>query len=178
MNNFDKLYSETYSYIVKYILFRLPNIEDVNDIVQEIYLSLLVDLSKGKVILNARSYVRGIANRKISDYYRKVYKDKERNVPLTFEKDGQEYDYTNLIPGDEELEDEIIEHISIKKILQDINKEDRIGVRIFYLYFYQGLTFREIAKELKMKESTVKYRYKKILDKIRSEYKKEDGVHA
>ena len=41
LNTFDKIYYETYQDVLKYIVVNCSNIEDVKDIVQNVYLEVL-----------------------------------------------------------------------------------------------------------------------------------------
>ena len=40
LKQFDKIYEKTYKYVLKYIVCKCSNMEDVNDIIQETYLEL------------------------------------------------------------------------------------------------------------------------------------------
>ena len=41
LDKFNEFYKETYSNILRYIIIKCHNINDVNDIIQEVYLELL-----------------------------------------------------------------------------------------------------------------------------------------
>ena len=46
LNKFDKLYNESYKNILKYVICNCSNVEDVEDIVQNVYVDLLKKINK------------------------------------------------------------------------------------------------------------------------------------
>ena len=75
LNKFDKLYNESYKNVLKYVICNCSNIEDVKDIVQNVYVDLLKKINKIN-IENDNAYVMGIAKNKVNEYYRFNYKFK------------------------------------------------------------------------------------------------------
>ena len=65
--SFNDIYDETYDIVLKYIVCNSNNINDVNDIIQEVYFDLYKKIEKEKVInvSDIRAYVIGIAKNKI-----------------------------------------------------------------------------------------------------------------
>ena len=65
---FNEIYDETNDYLLKYVIIKCHNINDVNDIIQETYLELWNILNKKELSdLNVKSYLIGIANNKIKN---------------------------------------------------------------------------------------------------------------
>ena len=52
---FDKLYYDTYPEVLKYIVINCSNIEDVKDIIQNVYLEVLKKLNN-----NMKKYLIGV----------------------------------------------------------------------------------------------------------------------
>ena len=59
LNKFDKLYNESYKNILKYVICNYSNVEDVEDIVQNVYVDLLKKINKINID-NGNAYVMGI----------------------------------------------------------------------------------------------------------------------
>ena len=91
---FNKLYKETFDDISKYVICSTPNINDVNDILQIIYMDIFKIINKDNYDLLNKSYIRAIAKNKINDYYR--YNYKQKIVSLFTNKDDIE-DYKDNI---------------------------------------------------------------------------------
>lgn len=65
LKKFEKIYDETYNNILRYIICKCNNLDDVDDIIQETYLELYKVLKDKKKILNYESYIITIAKNKI-----------------------------------------------------------------------------------------------------------------
>ena len=100
---FEQIYKDTYNYVLKYIISNCANMQDVNDIIQDTYVGFYTSCKKGKKINNYYSYLIGIADKKIKDYYRARYKRRFLFFP-TIIKDNEEKELINLIPSDYNLE--------------------------------------------------------------------------
>ena len=76
LKTFDEIYDKTYADILKYVICNCSNIEDVKDIVQNIYLELLKVLNNKITYNNVNAYIMGIAKNKVKEYYQFNYKAK------------------------------------------------------------------------------------------------------
>ena len=161
---FNKLYKETFDDISKYVICSTPNINDVNDILQIIYMEVFKIINKDNYDLLNKSYIRAIAKNKINDYYR--YNYKQKIVSLFTNKDDIE-DYKDNI----DIEKSILEQYDQEKVWKYLKKNQTI-TKIFYLYYSFGLTIPEIAHELKLSESNVKNYLYRTLKKLKK-YMKE-----
>ena len=63
---FNTIYHDTYKMVLKYVVCNSYNINDVNDIIQEVYFELYKILDK-KDIDNINDYLIGIARNKIKN---------------------------------------------------------------------------------------------------------------
>lgn len=162
---FKKIYDETYNNILRYIIIKTSNINEVNDIIQETYLELW-NILKRRVLReeNLNSFMIGIANNKIKKHYTFLKKLK------FLIKDS----------SDKDIEDIKEEKISLEEL--NIKKEEWDSVwrylktrknqdipKIYYLYYVEGINIKEIALVLKVRESYVKnllYRTLKELKRV------------
>ena len=78
LENFEKIYNNTYNQVLQYIICKCSNIDDINDLIQETYIALYKTLcgKKHLILDNYTSYVIGIAKKQISKYYGFLYKYK------------------------------------------------------------------------------------------------------
>lgn len=153
---FDKLYKETYQDIVKYVVCKCQNIADVKDITQNIYLAVLI---KEDLTLFNKAYLLGVARNKINEYYRFNYKAKI--ISLFSPKNN--LTLLDTIPDNFDLQDYLIKDQDLKAIWHFLKKKKAIISKIFYLYYYSGLSLKEIAEELNISESNVKnYLYRSL----------------
>ena len=154
LKTFDKLYEETYQSVLKYVVCNCSNIEDVKDIVQNTYLEVIKNIEK----ISNKNYVIGIARHKIKDYYRFNYKSKR--VSLFSNKNDELVD---SIKADIDLEKSYLIKYDTEIVWNYLKKKKSIISKIFYLYYYLGLTITDISKELDITESSVKnYLYRTL----------------
>lgn len=158
LNKFDKLYNETYQEISKYVVCSCNNIDDVKDIVQNIYLEAYKHITKEKNI--NREYLFGIAKNKIKDYYRFNYKAKFISL---FSNTKKDIELVDTIKSDIDIERSYFLKYDTEKIWNYLKRKPVIISKIFYLYYYLELTIKEISKELNITESNTKnYLYRTL----------------
>ena len=167
LNKFNDIYNKTYNLVVKYVVCKCNNIDDVNDIIQDIYIALYKQLLKNNDIEDINNYVIGIAKNKINKYYGLLYKIKTISL----------FSKINNI----ELKDNIIDNIDIEKVIidkdnleekwQDLKNKNIIIFNIFYLYYVESLTIKEISNHLNINESTVKNYLYRTLKELKNTYK-------
>lgn len=148
LNKFEKLYNDSYSTISKYVVCNCSNIEDVQDIIQNIYLEVYKKIDK----IDNTSYILGIAKHKIKDYYRFSYKRK--NISLFETKDDM--NLIDNIPNDINIEKSYLNKYDVEQVWNYLKRKNITIARIFYLYYYLDFSIKEIAKELNITESNVK----------------------
>ena len=158
---FDELYYKTYSDVLKYVICHCSNMEDVKDIVQNIYLDVLKRLKRNDFPIYP-AYIMGIAKNKVRDYYRLNYKVKIISLFLKI-KDQGEVSLIDTIPSEINIESQIIRKENIQLISKYLKKKKVIIFQIFYLYYDQDYSIKEIANELQISESNVKnYLYRTL----------------
>ena len=162
---FNKYYNDTYENVLKYVVCKCLNMNDIEDIMQEIYLGVYKIVLKGKEINKA--YIMGIANKKVNDYYRFKYKDK---LIALFNKD----DDIDNVKSDIDIEKSMIIKYDTELVWEFLRKKKVIIFKIFYLYYKGGLKIKDIAKELDITEMKVKNYLYRTLHEL-NEYLENEG---
>lgn len=90
LKNFEKIYNETYSNTLRYIICKCTNLNDVDDIIQETYLELYKVLKDRKDILNYQAYIITIAKNKIIKYF----KSNEKVKTISIFQENNDEDFT------------------------------------------------------------------------------------
>ena len=68
LKEFETIYKNTYSKILKYVICKCSNLDDVNDIIQETYIEFYKKLKENKKIQDKQAFIIGIAKNKIMKY--------------------------------------------------------------------------------------------------------------
>lgn len=113
LKKFNEIYDKTYNDIQKFIVCKCSNIEDVNDIIQEVYTELYKKISSIESIQNVDSYLIGIAKNKIRKHYGLLYKF--RTVSLN-SKDDSNLEIIDKIPDITDIENITMKGIDIEII--------------------------------------------------------------
>ena len=161
--DFEKIYKDTYNKVLRFIVIKCRNIDDINDIIQDTYLELLKLLKRKKMleVASIESYILGISNNVLKRYYHKKKKD---NIVYCYQDDSN---LTKDIEDTFDLEANIINKHNIAEVWEYLKQKDLITTKVFYLYFAIGLKISEISKELGIGESNIKNRIYRTLKEIK-----------
>ena len=167
LENFEEIYNNSYKNILKYIIQKCSNIEDINDLVQDTYLNLFEYLHKKKFIEleDYQAYLITISKKQLSKHYGLLDKIKRNFINNTEGEENEEK--IQEIDSKIELEREIILKLDSEKVWNLIKNKDINTVKIFYLYFHEELKIIEISELLNLKESNVKNKLYRTLREFR-----------
>lgn len=171
LSDFDNIYNETYQTILRYIIGKCQNLDDVNEILQDSYVELYHTLQRKKSLKldDVNAYLKGITKNIIKKFYRKKYK--ERSEVLYFAND---LDYIGTKKeGEQDLEADFITRENVQQIWNYLNNKNVIIAKIFYLYFNLGLKISDIAIELELTESATKNYIYRTLKELKEVFGKE-----
>ena len=168
--DFEKIYKDTYDYLLKFIVIKCYNFNDVNDIIQDTYIEFYRIMKKNnKKIDNINTFLCGIAVNIIKRYYY------NKNKLILLKKIEDENDVIDLIPDNLNIEEDLINKDNVQKIWNYIETKDIITIKIFYLYYRFDEKILNIAKELELNESTVKNKIYRTIKEIKDKFGKEEG---
>lgn len=152
LEKFDKLYDETFKDISRYVVCNCSNIDDVKDILQNIYMEVYKKIN----IIENEKYIIGIAKNKIYKYYRFNYKQRI----IDFFRNDDVYEN---IPSNYNLEKSCFLKFDTDMVWNYLKKKPAIISKIIYLYYYDGMNLKEISECLNIPLSNVKnYLYRTL----------------
>lgn len=170
---FNKIYDETYDAVLKHVVCNCKNIHDVNDVVQETYLELYKILGRREIDqTNLTGFVKGIANNKLKKHFTLL----KRIMALSLDKGkDEEDDVTTLsdsIASDFNLEEMVESRTLCDEAWAYIKEKDTTIAKVFFLYYYHGLSLIEISKSLNKTQSYVKNVLYRTLKELNTHLKK------
>ena len=133
--------------------------EDKEEIISEVFFILWKNKHKLDINKSLSSYIAGITRNLVKEYLRKI----KINVDIS--------DYENSLYGYDKidfLDTNIQEIMHIEKKLENMKEIDKT---IFLDFYYSSKSIKDIAKEQKISEFSVKQRLYRIRNKIRKEVK-------
>lgn len=158
----EKIINEYSSYtatIIDNMARNSLNDEDKEEIVSEVFFILWKNKNKLNVNKYLSSYIAGITRNVVKEYLRKV----KTNFNISdYENSLYNYDKIDLL-------DDNVEEIS--KIEEKLKNMKKIDKTIFLDFYYSFKSIKDIAKEQKISEFSVKQRLYRIRNKIRKEGK-------
>ena len=153
-NAFELLVNPYVQALCNYILFRVKNNADADDIAQETMLSIWQSISTYEYQSSFRTWAFSIAKRRVADFYRKSIRNE--TLPLT--------DFENVFTAKDNL-NETIERMDIEQALANLNSKDN---ELVHLVFQAQLSYQEISAVLDIPVGTVKSRMSSIKTKLKT----------
>ncbi len=157
LENIIKDYSNYINTIINNMAKINLNDEDKEEIVSEVFFILWKNKDKLDYNKKLSSYIAGITRNIVKEYLRK----KQICFDIS-DYDNSLYSYDNI----EFLNDNIEEINKIEKKLKTIKEIDR---KIFIDFYYSSKSIKDIAKEQKISEFSIKQRLYRIRNKIKKE---------
>lgn len=163
----DMLIDDYYSYI--YIVVKNGisiNIsqEDMEEIISDTFVAFWKNSKYLRKDLLVKPYLKGIAKNLIKNKYR------NNNINVSIEN------YENTLVGDFDIDDILESNEKNELIIDTLKTLNKNEYSIFMMYYYEGKSLKEIAKELNLSVSNVKT----ILHRIRKKIKRnlEEGGYS
>ena len=141
---FDELLTRNESKLYDYILFVVGNSEIANDIFQDTFVKIIVNLQEGRYTNSGKfSYwMIRIAHNIIMDQYR--MQKNENTVEPTHDNDLRNLSVQSVVQSNHE--DEIVKTQvlkDVKRLMENLPTPQR---EVVYMRYYQNLSFKEIAE--------------------------------
>ena len=150
---FEHLVEPYVKALFNYVMFRVNNVSDANDIIQETMFSIWQSIGSYEHGASFKTWAFSIARRRLADFYRK--NKKHNSLPLT--------DFENIFP-EKDPHNESIDRMDIDKALSHLNNNEN---ELVYLIFQAGLSYQEISVVMGIPVGTVKSRMASIKSKLR-----------
>lgn len=143
VSNFENLLLKNKLAVERFVKFKISNISDAEDILQEIYLIAFKNFPQLNNRNSFKYWILGIARNKCNDYFRK--KAKYFEIPI------EELNELQLIS----TRFGYIENNIVNDVIETLADKDK---QILYLFYWKELSQLEIATKLNIPIGTVKSR--------------------
>ena len=134
-------------YLLQTAMYKVDNIEDAEDLVQETLVEALVAIHQNKEIDNPKSWLVTVLHHKYYDMLRRKYR-----------KGTVSMDVIGEIPVCEELSEQMERSEEAENIRCSLAHLTRIYRQVMVRYYVHGESVKQIAKTLDIPENTVKSR--------------------
>ncbi len=160
INHFERIYRKYFGQISKFVIFKVPQISDAEDVVSNVFTNFYIQLKKKNIeIDNIEAYLIQIAKNELS----KFYKSKSKSILI----DDDWKDKIDVVAADFDLEEAVFNKFDVERIEKALNKLTPLDQRIITAKIKFDMSFKEISDQLKVKENSVKTRYYRALETLR-----------
>lgn len=142
VSEFEKLLSDNFRSLERFVNYKINNKEDAQDIVQETCMTASLKFCCLKDSGLCKAWIIRIANNKCNDYYRRKAKITTVSLELLTEDDLKTKSNDNA-------------RFAVDDTMEKLSETDR---QILCLYYFNDLSQKEIANVLKIPVGTVKSR--------------------
>lgn len=156
--SYEELYEYTIHYIYKNVHFLIDEKDDVDDLVQDIYIELYKSLSSFDGSKKFKSWLTGIVIRQVQAYRRKRWMRLRIVKKAELQKNVDENDFSNII----------IEKLSNQHVIDSVNQLPYKLKQVIILRYLNDYSQEEVASILEIPLGTVKSRINAALKKLRS----------
>lgn len=164
-DDFTAIYHATFPQISKFVHFKVADLEDAQEIVQNVYLDFYKYICKNdKLLDNVSAYLMSMAKNELTRYY----KTRSETPVVLNEEDNPIFEQ---IADEQDLELEVLNSLSTQEIWTIIETLPALDKQILIAHYRFDLPFSEIARSLNMPGSTVRSRHQAAIDTIKSKIK-------
>lgn len=160
--NIELLMKDYTNYIYTIIRNNFKNLsdEDTEEIALDVFITLWNNQNKLDINKKMSSYIAGITRNLIKKKYRSIYND-----------DNIE-DYELVLSDIENIELKFVTKEENKAINDEVNRLKTEDRDIFYMYYYNEMKIKDIAKYYKVSENKIKLKLFRIRKKLSKRLKK------
>lgn len=164
-DDFTAIYHATFPQISKFVHFKVADLEDAQEIVQNVYLDFYKYICKNdKLLDNVSAYLMSMAKHELTRYY----KTRSETPVVLNEEDNPIFEQ---IADDQDLELEVLNSLSTQEIWAIIETMPALDKQILVAHYRFDLPFSEIARSLNMPGSTIRSRHQAAIETIKSQIK-------
>ena len=171
---FEQLYRSTYRYLTGYVLARIRDLDDTDDLLQTVYSSFYRRiLSKGSLDeVSARKLLTTSAKHELSRYY--GLRKKERGLVAL--DDERTRDHLEGLLAQEVPDFAGDDALLLATLWREIESQGDLTRRLFLLHFQLGYTLRETAEALGISEAAATSRLYRAIGRLRDKFPAEKEV--
>lgn len=166
---FSKIYAETKHTIYACVYSKAQNKDDAADIFQETYMELVKVMKRRgeSYIENPIAFLKTVALKKVSDYYRNSGKIQRLSLN---DAAGEDAEVGDFIEAGINVEADAVSRETVREIYSVLAEKDTDTKRIFELYYRGDMKIAQIASELQISQTQVKNKLYRTLKDLRKIY--------
>ncbi|MFX1705680.1 RNA polymerase sigma factor SigZ [Chitinophaga sp. CC14] len=150
------IWNEFNTELKKFICQKVKNGDHCNDILQDVYLKMFINMGKVEKAQNIRAYLYQVANNAVTDYYRRVCKVVSYEEEPVSDREGE----VTVINNEYRLAD------CLRPMIESLPQIYREALILTEL---EGLTQKQFAEKMGISLSGAKSRVQRAREKLKEE---------
>lgn len=161
---FDELYRDNVRALRAFLKVKLQNPDDVEDVLQDVYVRLS-NISDDVTIGAPKAFIFKIAANLAIDLLRQRRRHEQSGAGASA---LDAHDNENLLPSDEPSAEQVmISRETARRVLDGLERLSAKTKRVFIAHRFEGQSYAEIARELKVTVKAVEYHMTQALLHLR-----------
>ena len=163
-SDFEAIYEATVTRLSKYVFFKVQNIEDAQDLVQDLYFELYKHMQQcTSKIDHPQAYLIQMANHALTRYYQ----DKLRRPVTLIDDDINRFE---SISDEFVLEQEVLDAVTAEILWKSILALDEPDKSFMIARYRFDMSFVDLAKAFNLPETTIKSKVYKVLTELKKKF--------
>jgi RNA polymerase sigma-70 factor (ECF subfamily) len=161
---FNRIYDDTYSEILKFVIIKTSHADQVDDIMQNVYYNFYSRILKRGFtdIRFPEAFIIKLTQKELARHYKKTAEKKELETDIN--------DYDEKIESDDISFDSMIENKeALNNVRSIVAKLPLLSFKSFILFYYYDMPIAKIAEQLSISEQNVKTRLWRARNAVRKE---------
>lgn len=156
--HFEEIYEKTKRSVTLFLISRCKSFDDVNDVLQEVYMEYFRILQKKGIayVRDEEPFLISLCKKKLSSYY--SFWDRIANRTSIDISAESELNEQSIYEEESSVEDDFYREEMLHDVKEILKRQPDCVQKIFYLYYSMELSVTEISGLLHMKPQTVKNR--------------------
>ena len=163
----EKVYKDEHKKLVSYIRSRVYDPEEAEDLLQDVFYSVLSNFNVLGPIDNLMGYLYAIARNKITDLYRK----KRLNTISLNDRESDHVLEEIIEDMSINIEDDYVRAIIEDKIFKSIDNLPEEQKEVFIANEIEGISFKEMSKKMNISINTLLSRKRYAVINLRNKLK-------
>jgi RNA polymerase sigma-70 factor, ECF subfamily len=152
---FNILYDRYINMVYRRVAMLIP-VADVEDVTQEVFISVLKSIKQYRQEAKFSTWLRTITNRRIADFYRQRETAAQKNI--------DDLDIDDNVKNNRNTNMDFDTTILLQQVVKQLSNDQQ---EILLLRFVDGLQFNEIADHLSISLDAAKSRFRRAVELVR-----------
>lgn len=163
-HQFQQQYTELFRYVYRYVLYRIPNVHDAEDVVSEIFFQTYKELRQfNEERGSLKQWITGVMKRKMIDFWRK------RKIVLELDETLMLIDAVDP----QGIAANLDHQMAFERVMRHLSPQMK---SLFAMRYIDGLTYEEISEMIDKRPEAVRKLFSRMHQKLRLQFTEQTAI--